>query len=284
MHPPPLTTSRCHGRCEARQRRPCCKESTQHVADLTVTNYRLLRFDLELITDKAVCADLIRALCADGAVLLRLPAERLQCVQRCYEKVRGFFARPFAERTLHGAGPGHGQAHGYMEYLDDDDGSECFEAKVHHDQRFMWPERPKGFEAAVCATRDMLMHSAVTALGAIVSALQLDDVSPLLDLPDAKGHTPAIDLCTDSRPRTHDQHQSRRLVVHALSDSWSSPTVNSDRVAQCAPAVAVHARAFKRPALRQHAADDRTSGLLRGPGSLLAGQPRRERLIRSVLS
>ena len=77
-----------------------------------------------------------------------------------------------------------GQAHGYMSYLDDAEGSECFEAKLNYDRGFAWPRQPAGFRAAVAALQDVLLRTSLVALSALVEALGLDRSSVLAVLDD----------------------------------------------------------------------------------------------------
>jgi len=144
---------------------------------------RLASFDVVDLTNSG--GAVLHALCRDGAVLLRPAAdERLsEAAATCFEACSGFFARPFSEKTHHYAASGVGQAHGYMDYLTDDEGSECFEAKLHYDRRFCWPTKPTGMRAAVEAAADVQRRSALMLLDAIVRALPLDvaHIDSLLD-------------------------------------------------------------------------------------------------------
>ena len=146
----------------------------------------------------------LMALRRDGAALLRLPAaDNLAAnVLQTYSSCARFFASPFSEKADHGAADGVGQQHGYMSYLDDDDGSECFEAKLHHDPRFHWPH---GLRRAVHGTFALLLRTGHLALTALVDALRLDPayVSSLLDLSkpeaaEAAAASGAVDLSTAS--------------------------------------------------------------------------------------
>lgn len=127
---------------------------------------------------------LLAALCRDGAVLLRPAAsERVASkAAAAYKACSHFFAQPLSQKALHGAGSDVGQLHGYMSYLDDDDGSECFEVKLHHDPRFIWPGG--GLRERTESILSLLLHFGRLALDALVSALHLDasHVASLLDL------------------------------------------------------------------------------------------------------
>lgn len=109
-----------------------------------------------------------------------MPPTAHATIAACYEACREFFALPFDRKARHGAGAEPGQAHGFMSYLDDDEGSECFEAKIHFDQRFEWPANLRG---PVEAALQLLATTARAALLAIVDALGLDrsHVDSLLD-------------------------------------------------------------------------------------------------------
>ena len=149
---------------------------------------KLARFELVSLTDNDEAAAFLTALCRDGAALLRPdPDDELApVIKACYRACGKFFARPFVERANAGAGSGVGQRHGYMEYLDDAEGAECFEAKVHHDQRYIWPEQPRNFRCCVERARDLLAKSARVALLALAQALLLD-VSHVMSLLDIDG-------------------------------------------------------------------------------------------------
>jgi isopenicillin N synthase-like dioxygenase len=116
---------------------------------------------------------MLEALTVDGAcyIIGRRAQEQPAIVAKCFESCRHFFARPLQEKALHGIATGPGQQHGYMSYLDDAEGSECFEAKVHHDQRFIWPEKPKRLRSAVEAALQLSVDTSLDALDALVEAL-----------------------------------------------------------------------------------------------------------------
>ena len=71
---------------------------------------------------------LLEALKAEGLCILttaenvRLARERSSIVSACYESCQRFFELPIEEKALHGIATGPGQQHGYMSYLDDDEG------------------------------------------------------------------------------------------------------------------------------------------------------------------
>ena len=158
--------SRC--RCEARgPRRPL----------------RLSRFDVTL--NAADQEALFHALCRDGAVLVRpLNSARLaDTISACFLACGGFFARPFEEKARHYAGAHVGQAHGYMDYLAEEEGSECFEAKLHYDSRFEWPSEPAGLRIAIEAAADVQRRTGLWLLDAVILALGLDSahVDGLMD-------------------------------------------------------------------------------------------------------
>ena len=158
--------SRC--RCEARgPRRPL----------------RLSRFDVTL--NAADQEALFHALCRDGAVLVRpLNSARLaDNISACFLACGGFFARPFEEKARHYAGAHVGQAHGYMDYLAEAEGSECFEAKLHYDSRFEWPSEPAGLRIAIEAAADVQRRTGLWLLDAVILALGLDSahVDGLMD-------------------------------------------------------------------------------------------------------
>ena len=153
------SSHRCRCRCEARGPRRLL---------------RLSRFDVTL--NAADQEALLHALCRDGAVLVRpLNSSRLaDTISACFRACGGFFARPFEEKTRHYAGAHVGQAHGYMDYLDEAEGSECFEAKLHYDSRFEWPSKPAGLRVAIEAAADVQRRTGLWLLDAVVLALGFD--------------------------------------------------------------------------------------------------------------
>ena len=153
------SSHRCRCRCEARGPRRLL---------------RLSRFDVTL--NAADQEALFHALCRDGAVLVRpLDSARLaDTISACFRACGGFFARPFEEKTRHYAGAHVGQAHGYMDYLADAEGSECFEAKLHYDSRFEWPSKPTGLRVAIEAAADVQRRTGLWLLDAVMLALGFD--------------------------------------------------------------------------------------------------------------
>ena len=187
--------SRC--RCEARgPRRPL----------------RLSRFDVTL--NAADQEALFHALCRDGAVLVRpLNSARLaDTISACFRACGGFFARPFEEKARHYAGAHVGQAHGYMDYLAEEEGSECFEAKLHYDSRFEWPSEPAGLRIAIEAAADVQRRTGLWLLDAVILALGLD--SALVD--------GLMDSCRagddDERP-AYAAGKARSGMVHASGEA-----------------------------------------------------------------
>ena len=144
---------------------------------------RLSRFDVTL--NAADQEALFHALCRDGAVLVRpLNSARLaDTISACFRACGGFFARPFEEKARHYAGAHVGQAHGYMDYLAEEEGSECFEAKLHYDSRFEWPSEPAGLRIAIEAAADVQRRTGLWLLDAVILALGLDSahVDGLMD-------------------------------------------------------------------------------------------------------
>ena len=153
------SSHRCRCRCEARGPRRLL---------------RLSRFDVTL--NAADQEALFHALCRDGAVLVRpLDSARLaDTISACFRACGGFFARPFEEKTRHYAGAHVGQAHGYMDYLAEAEGSECFEAKLHYDSRFEWPSKPAGLRVAIEAAADVQRRTGLWLLDAVMLALGFD--------------------------------------------------------------------------------------------------------------
>lgn len=201
----PRTVQRSRCRCAAAPRR--------------AWRARLTSFDVDELQSRENAEALLRALVTSGAALLRLPpSDRLGArVAECYRDVSAFFARPFAEKTNHYAGAGVGQAHGYMDYLDDDEGSECFECKLHYDQRFAWPE---GLRASVDALLDCQRRAGIAVLDALVRALGLNAayMDSLLDCRLGQlGRGAKGDLATAS-------HTAMRIwqYTHARPSGWHS--------------------------------------------------------------
>ena len=187
--------SRC--RCEARgPRRPL----------------RLSRFDVTL--NAADQEALFHALCRDGAVLVRpLNSARLaDTISACFRACGGFFARPFEEKARHYAGAHVGQAHGYMDYLAEEEGSECFEAKLHYDSRFEWPSKPAGLRVAIEAAADVQRRTGLWLLDAVMLALGFDQAH--------------VDGLVDSRRAGDDDERpayaagkARSGIVHASGEA-----------------------------------------------------------------
>ena len=173
---------------------------------------RLSRFDVTL--NAADQEALLHALCRDGAVLVRpLNSSRLaDTISACFRACGGFFARPFEEKTRHYAGAHVGQAHGYMDYLDEAEGSECFEAKLHYDSRFEWPSEPAGLRIAIEAAADVQRRTGLWLLDAVILALGLD--SALVD--------GLMDSCRagddDERP-AYAAGKARSGMVHASGEA-----------------------------------------------------------------
>lgn len=171
--------------------------------------------------------ELLAALQRVGAVILTPVDEKCEvAVAACYKAARHFFSNSFDDKAAHGAASGPGQLHGYMEYLDDDEGSECFEAKLHHDPRFTWPARPPVLRAAVLALQQVLLDTACQALGVLVSALQLhrERTAALLDVQRAQvdletcSHT-ALRVWSYTRGRTTGVHVDNSLLTIAPAGS-----------------------------------------------------------------
>jgi len=171
---------------------------------------------------------LLCALRRDGAVLVQLPAhERLpEVVAACYQACGEFFARPFGAKTPHYAGSGIGQAHGYMDYLSDAEGSECFEVKLHYDKRFEWPTTA-GLRDSVNAALDVQRRTGVAILDALAQALQLDAarVDGLLDAR-RKSHSSPTSPSSPSSPSSVDlstaSHTAMRVwqYTHGRPSGW----------------------------------------------------------------
>ena len=148
----------------------------------------LQSIDLADLQTAAGAQQLVTALQRDGVALLTPPGpEQRKRYTACYTACRDFFSRPFDEKADHGAGSGVGQQHGYMSMLDDG-GSECFEVKLVHDDRFQWPESPANFSAAVRTAFDSLHATALDVLDAVLNGLGMprQHVRSLLDEPVAR--------------------------------------------------------------------------------------------------
>lgn len=158
----------------------------------------LPRVDVHRGTDSGPA--LLHSLRCFGYVVLTATAESAEVMARCYDAAARFFSLPLEAKARHGAGDGVGQAHGYMSYLEDAEGSECFEAKAHHDQAFVWPATPASFRASIGNALDLLRSTTVTALRAILAALgQSVDPLQVLALLDVDGAGPIdTDLATCS--------------------------------------------------------------------------------------
>ena len=191
------SSHRCRCRCEARGPRRLL---------------RLSRFDVTL--NAADQEALFHALCRDGAVLVRpLDSARLaDTISACFRACGGFFARPFEEKTRHYAGAHVGQAHGYMDYLAEAEGSECFEAKLHYDSRFEWPSKPAGLRVAIEAAADVQRRTGLWLLDAVMLALGFDQAH--------------VDGLVDSRRAGDDDERpayaagkARSGIVHASGEA-----------------------------------------------------------------
>lgn len=137
-----------------------------------------------------------------AAIVVSRGDESVELMTRCYNAASEFFSLPLEAKARHGAGDGAGQAHGYMTYLQDEEGSECFEAKVHHDQCYVWPTTPVSLRATFEHALDYLRCTALHALRAILAALGGSvSSSQVLALLDVDGESPqltSIDLDTCS--------------------------------------------------------------------------------------
>ena len=182
------------------------------------------RVALAELTSPTGGARLLAAICRHGGVILTTPADGAceATVQACYDACRTFFAQPFDARCMHGAASGPGQLHGYMEYLSDADGGcECFEAKLHHDSRFVWPPQPANFRAAVLALLRLLLSTARDALYALCDALGLERkrVASLLDTDDVLANARRqravdFDACSHTALRLWSYTRGRRGTMH----------------------------------------------------------------------
>lgn len=111
---------------------------------------------------------------------------------------RRFFILPFEAKRLHGAGPGLGQQHGYMDLT----WTETFEVRDHHDSRFHWPH-PE-FESSARALASSLRGVALKVLQLLCIYAQLDWAKVERDLLDG-GHQP---LATAS-------HSALRILLYS---------------------------------------------------------------------
>ena len=112
------------------------------------------------------------ALCDDGIVLLRLPADQHAAAKfsTCVTALCDFFKRDRAEKNFCAASDGPGQHVGYM--CADEAGGEMFEAKVNFDPRWPWPN-PR-LRDAVLDARRLLHDAAMLCLCSLVEPLELD--------------------------------------------------------------------------------------------------------------
>lgn len=89
---------------------------------------------------------------------------------------RRFFSMDFEDKRNHGAGPGPGQAHGYMNLT----WTEVFEVRCWFDQNFSWPA--PAMKLACLDLRDLLKAASVLALNTLCDAAGIKNVaSSLLD-------------------------------------------------------------------------------------------------------
>lgn len=154
--------------------------------------------DLSALSTRSGGAALLTALTLDGLALIK--TDWTSTFEAAYIAAASFFAEPFEVKVSHGAGNGPGQSHGYMSYLDEEAGSECFECKAHYDDRFLWPRcMEEGLLPAFTALRQV----STCALEAVCCALGRDtcELESLLDVKsnDMNTTSATVDLRTCSQ-------------------------------------------------------------------------------------
>lgn len=82
--------------------------------------------------------------------------------------VREFFVQSFEFKRNHGAGPGIGQKHGYMDL----ENVEVFEVKDHYDPRFQWPS--ENLRKSVCSLSSELKDASLKALKILCESAGMD--------------------------------------------------------------------------------------------------------------
>ncbi len=212
----------CACRSDFRRRSAHAAASPPAPLPSAATLLRVARVDAAALDNADGRESLLEALVRDGVVLLRAPpAEMVDAVrQAAYSATRSFFARPFDEKALHGAGSGVGQLHGWMSYLDDPEGSECFEAKLNHDARFAWPLQPQEFRAATVALQQLLLR---TALAALASCLSLD-MRGVLDEHVEPGRLPGKSEARGAPPPHKDLADASHSALRVWSYSRGKPS------------------------------------------------------------
>jgi isopenicillin N synthase-like dioxygenase len=113
-----------------------------------------------------------------GFAIVRV-AGIIEAMRKCVDVARWFFLQPFEQKRWHGAGPGPGQKHGYMDL----EATEVFEARMAYDPNFTWPGGAE-CRGAVERLRDML-HSVARRVVRVLcegSGVDFDKVvAPMLE-------------------------------------------------------------------------------------------------------
>ncbi len=102
-----------------------------------------------------------------------------ELTRKCVEVARWFFLQPFEQKRWHGAGPGPGQKHGFMDLQ----WTEVFEARLSYDANFTWPGGDE-FRGAVERLRDALHSVARRAVRVLCEGGGVDFdkvVAPMLE-------------------------------------------------------------------------------------------------------
>lgn len=111
---------------------------------------------------------------------------------------RRFFVLPFEAKRGHGAGPGVGQQHGYMDLT----WTETFECKDRHDPRFTWPH--PDFERDCEALASSLRGVGLRVLQLLCEAAKLDWAKVQRDLLDCS-----------STPLESASHSALRILLYS---------------------------------------------------------------------
>ena len=136
--------------------------------------FRLVRVAYHDLVDGRCDGIALSALQRHGFFAVRLP-ELAVAAPACYAACSKVVALPSDEKAMHGAGPGAGQQHGYMDFSGSEGVAEAFEAKLHHDPRYTWPQRSR-LRDAVGDALSLLHATALTTLHAVVRAAGLNEV------------------------------------------------------------------------------------------------------------
>ena len=121
-------------------------------------------FDLVSIDGAQLCAFVQKK----GFAIVRVPGIT-ETTRKCVELARWFFMQPFEQKRWHGAGPGPGQKHGFMDLQ----WVEVFEARLSYDSAFTWPGGAE-FQTVVERLRDALNNVARQVVRLLCQGCGLD--------------------------------------------------------------------------------------------------------------